>query len=53
MHSTRDTHLQPHTAERGVPRKYYALTDSGRQELQRLTDEWTTFAKAMAKLLRR
>lgn len=40
------------TPERGVPRKYYALTESGREELQRLTDEWTTFAKAMAKLLR-
>ena len=41
------------TPERGVPRKYYTLTTSGRQELQRLTDEWTTFANAMAKLLRR
>ena len=41
------------TPERGVPRKYYTLTDSGRQELVRLTDEWTTFANAMAKLLRR
>lgn len=40
------------TPERGVPRKYYALTEAGREELQRLTDEWTTFAKAMAKLLR-
>jgi PadR family transcriptional regulator PadR len=41
------------TPERGVPRKYYTLTDSGRQELGRLTDEWTRFAKAMANLLRR
>ena len=40
------------TPERGVPRKYYALTEAGREELQRLTDEWTTFAKTMAKLLR-
>ena len=40
------------TPERGVPRKYYALTDSGREELGRLTDEWTTFANAMAALLR-
>ena len=39
--------------ERGVPRKYYTLTESGREELQRLTEEWTTFARAMAKLLRR
>ena len=41
------------TPERGVPRKYYTLTGSGREELQRLTEEWTTFARAMAKLLRR
>ena len=39
------------TPERGVPRKYYALTPSGREELQQLTDEWITFANAMAKLL--
>jgi PadR family transcriptional regulator, regulatory protein PadR len=41
------------TPARGVPRKYYRLTDAGRQELARLTHEWTTFAEAMAKLLRR
>jgi PadR family transcriptional regulator, regulatory protein PadR len=40
------------TPARGVPRKYYQLTASGREELARLRDEWTTFAKAMAKLLR-
>jgi PadR family transcriptional regulator PadR len=40
------------TPERGVPRKYYRLTDTGRAELARLTYEWTTFAKAMSKLLR-
>ena len=40
------------TPARGVPRKYYRLTDTGRQELARLTHEWTTFADAMAKLLR-
>src|SRR5262245_40597861 len=41
------------TPERGVPRKYYRLTDSGREELARLTREWTTFAAAMTQLLRR
>jgi PadR family transcriptional regulator PadR len=41
------------TPERGVPRKYYRLTDAGREELDRLTQEWTSFAKTMAKLLRR
>ena len=40
------------TPERGVPRKYYRLTDEGREELARLTHEWTTFAKAMGRLLR-
>jgi PadR family transcriptional regulator, regulatory protein PadR len=40
------------TPDRGVPRKYYRLTAAGRQELARLTHEWTTFAKAMERLLR-
>jgi PadR family transcriptional regulator PadR len=40
------------TPERGVPRKYYRLTPAGQQELGRLSEEWTTFAKAMADLLR-
>ena len=40
------------TQEQGVPRKYYMLTPAGRRELTRLTGEWTTFAKAMARLLR-
>jgi PadR family transcriptional regulator, regulatory protein PadR len=40
------------TPERGVPRKYYRLTGAGREELARLTHAWTTFAKAMTKLLR-
>ncbi|MEO7271644.1 MAG: PadR family transcriptional regulator [Vicinamibacterales bacterium] len=40
------------TPERGVPRKYYRLTPVGEEELARLTHEWTTFATAMARLLR-
>jgi PadR family transcriptional regulator len=40
------------TPERGVPRKYYRLTDAGKDELAQLTQEWTTFANAMAALLR-
>ena len=40
------------TPERGVPRKYYRLTDEGRDELERLREEWTTFARSMARLLR-
>ena len=41
------------TPERGVPRKYYRLTDEGRAELERLREEWTTFANAMTRLLNR
>ena len=40
------------TPERGVPRKYYRLTEVGHTHLARLTHEWTTFAKAMTRLLR-
>src|SRR3954469_16934794 len=40
------------TPQRGVPRKYYRLTPAGQAELARLTHEWTTFADAMARLLR-
>src|SRR5437870_206645 len=40
------------TLKRGVPRKYYQLTKSGRAELARLTEEWSAFADAMTRLLR-
>jgi PadR family transcriptional regulator PadR len=40
------------TPQRGVPRKYYRLTQAGQTELVRLTHEWNTFASAMARLLR-
>ncbi len=40
------------TPERGVPRKYYRLTDAGSRELAQLTQEWTTFVDAMGRLLR-
>ena len=39
------------TPARGVPRKYYQLTDAGRQELTTLRTDWLTFADAMARLL--
>jgi PadR family transcriptional regulator PadR len=39
------------TPARGVPRKYYRLTDAGRDELARLKNEWTRFASAMTTLL--
>src|SRR5215213_7651101 len=39
------------TPERGTPRKYYQLTPAGREELQRLKYEWTTFVKTMTEFL--
>lgn len=39
------------TPARGVPRKYYRLTDAGRQELRTLREEWLAFAEAMTRLL--
>ncbi len=39
------------TRPRGVPRKYYKLTETGRAELTRLTQEWTSFSNAMGQLL--
>jgi PadR family transcriptional regulator PadR len=39
------------TPARGVPRKYYRLTEAGRRELAELTREWTAFADAMNRLL--
>jgi len=41
------------TPERGVPRKYYTLTETGREEVARLKQEWNSFVSAMAKLLGR
>jgi PadR family transcriptional regulator PadR len=41
------------TPQRGVPRKYYRLTKAGQAELARLSEEWNTFAGAMARLLGR
>ena len=37
--------------EQRPPRKYYRLTNKGREELRRLKSEWNAFASAMAKLL--
>jgi PadR family transcriptional regulator PadR len=39
------------TPARGVPRKYYQLTDAGRFELATLRNEWQTFVDAMSRLL--
>jgi PadR family transcriptional regulator PadR len=39
------------TPARGVPRKYYRLTNEGRRELKTLRKEWMSFAEAMGELL--
>jgi PadR family transcriptional regulator PadR len=39
------------TLERGVPRKYYRLTQAGTGELEALTQEWQAFSAAVNRLL--
>lgn len=39
------------TPDRGVPRKYYRITEEGRGELRRLAAEWREFAAAMGAIL--
>lgn len=48
-------HVEPRwvNPERGVPRKYYRLTASGRAELARLVAEWEAFTAAVNALLDR
>jgi PadR family transcriptional regulator, regulatory protein PadR len=38
-------------AEAGHPRKYYALTDAGRQRLRQMADAWANFAGGLSQLL--
>ncbi len=39
------------TLERGVPRKYYWLTDLGKSQLARLVKEWQDFSSAINRIL--
>ncbi len=39
------------TLERGVPRKYYRLTDQGKCQLTRLIEEWQDFSSAINRIL--
>ena len=39
------------TLERGVPRKYYTLTETGVRQLQTLVDDWQDFYDAVNRLL--
>ena len=37
---------------RGVPRKYYRITEAGREELERSLEEWFAFVETVALILR-
>lgn len=39
------------TPDRGAPRKYYALTSDGADELERRIREWRTFSRAVDRVL--
>lgn len=36
----------------GPPRKYYKITQSGKEELKRLSDEWFEFTESVSRLLK-
>jgi PadR family transcriptional regulator PadR len=38
-------------AEAGHPRKYYSLTDAGRERLRVMAEAWTSFANGLSRLL--
>jgi PadR family transcriptional regulator PadR len=44
-----DTYLSERSA--GPPRKYYKLTEKGRQEQKALRDEWDAFSKNVSMLM--
>jgi PadR family transcriptional regulator, regulatory protein PadR len=39
------------TQERGVPRKYYVITESGRAHLKQQLEQWRMFTSAIAQLV--
>ena len=39
------------TADRGVPRKYYSLTENGEKQLAMLMSEWEEFSSTIDRLL--
>ena len=40
------------TPERGVPRKYYRITEKGRTRLNQLQQEWSAFVECVGRVLR-
>lgn len=39
------------TREKGAPRKYYRITEVGRQELERLAARWRSFTEAVDEVM--
>jgi PadR family transcriptional regulator PadR len=39
-------------SESGPHRKYYGITPSGRRQLKRQADDWTTFAATVTSILK-
>jgi PadR family transcriptional regulator, regulatory protein PadR len=39
------------TPERGVPRKYYGITEAGRGEMQRQLEQWRRFVTGVSSLI--
>jgi len=39
------------TLDRGVPRKYYNLTETGMRQMQTLVDDWQDFCAAVNRLI--
>ena len=46
-------YIEPHweTLERGVPRKYYHMTESGQKQLIKLTASWRGFSELIDRFL--
>ena len=38
-------------AEAGHPRKYYSLSEAGRQRLRQMAEAWTSFSRGLSRLL--
>jgi len=39
------------TRDRGAPRKYYRITEPGREELERLITRWRSFSEAVDRVI--
>lgn len=48
-----ESYWQEGDGKRGVPRKYYRITEEGTLELQRIVLEWETLTRTVNKILKR